>query len=238
MNTLGPAVTSHDAMKELMEAGMNIARLNMSHGDYSEHQERLDLVRSVSKELGLNVAALADLQGPKIRTGLFEKAEGESNGKIDLKIGGKFTITTDDIVGNQERVSTTFKGLPQDCKPGDVILTGTPAGSSVARPGDVVEASFAQGDYAVEPAAGSKLFAGADTFAFDGPLAVQAFPLAEDDFIAYPKLTWADVNGQRVLAGVENGALSAVAFNPADSGEAGLKVLHNWITQLPESAHA
>ena len=76
MNTLGPAVTSHDAMKELMEAGMNIARLNMSHGDYSEHQERLDLVRSVSKELGLNVAALADLQGPKIRTGLFEKAEG------------------------------------------------------------------------------------------------------------------------------------------------------------------
>lgn len=122
MNTLGPAVTSHDAMKELMEAGMNIARLNMSHGDYSEHQERLDLVRSVSKELGLNVAALADLQGPKIRTGLFEKAEGESNGKIDLKIGGKFTITTDDIVGNQERVSTTFKGLPQDCKPGDVIL--------------------------------------------------------------------------------------------------------------------
>ena len=66
-------------MKELMEAGMNIARLNMSHGDYSEHQERLDLVRSVSKELGLNVAALADLQGPKIRTGLFEKAEGESN---------------------------------------------------------------------------------------------------------------------------------------------------------------
>ena len=122
MNTLGPAVTSHDAMKELMEAGMNIARLNMSHGDYSEHQERLDLVRSVSKELGLNVAALADLQGPKIRTGLFEKAEGESNGKIDLKIGDKFTITTDDIVGNQERVSTTFKGLPQDCKPGDVIL--------------------------------------------------------------------------------------------------------------------
>ncbi|MEK6739960.1 MAG: pyruvate kinase, partial [Actinomycetota bacterium] len=109
-------------MKKLMEAGMNIARLNMSHGDYSEHQERLDLVRSVSKELGLNVAALADLQGPKIRTGLFEKAEGESNGKIDLKIGDKFTITTDDIVGNQERVSTTFKGLPQDCKPGDVIL--------------------------------------------------------------------------------------------------------------------
>ena len=122
VNTLGPAVSSHDAMKELMEAGMNIARLNMSHGDYSEHQERLDLVRSVSKELGLNVAALADLQGPKIRTGLFEKAEGESNGKIDLEIGDKFTITTDDIMGNQERVSTTFKGLPEDCKAGDVIL--------------------------------------------------------------------------------------------------------------------
>lgn len=105
-------------------------------------------------------------------------------------------------------------------------------------PGDVVEASFAQGDYAVEPAAGSQLFTETDTFRFDGPLAVQEFPLAEDDFIAYPKLTWADLAGQRVLAGVENGALSAVAFNPADSGEAGLKVLHNWITQLPESAHA
>mgnify|MGYP002712221931 FL=1 len=105
-------------------------------------------------------------------------------------------------------------------------------------PGDVVETDFAPGDYAVEPAAGSRLFADADTFAFDGPLAVRAFPLAEDDFIAYPKLTWADVNGQRVLAAVENGPLSAVAFNPAASGEAGLKVLRNWITQLPEPTHA
>jgi|GEM_PF-5415142 len=109
-------------MKELMEAGMNVARLNMSHGDYEEHQRRLDLVRSVSAELGLNVAALGDLQGPKIRTGVFEKAEGQSNGKIILKRGDKFTITIDDIIGNQERVSTTFKGLPGDCNPGDVIL--------------------------------------------------------------------------------------------------------------------
>lgn len=109
-------------MKELMEAGMNVARLNMSHGTHEEHQDRLDLVRSVADELDLNVAALADLQGPKIRTGVFEKAEGASNGKIDLEVGDKFTITTDDIVGNQERVSTTFKGLPGDCHPGDVIL--------------------------------------------------------------------------------------------------------------------
>lgn len=122
MNTLGPAVDSHDGIKELIEAGMNVARLNMSHGDYEEHQHRLDLVRSVSAELGVNVAALGDLQGPKIRTGVFEKAEGQSNGKIVLKLGDKFTITTDDIVGNQERVSTTFKGLPGDCHPGDIIL--------------------------------------------------------------------------------------------------------------------
>lgn len=88
-----------------MEAGMNVARLNMSHGTHEEHQDRLDLVRSVADELDLNVAALADLQGPKIRTGVFEKAEGASNGKIDLEVGDKFTITTDDIVGNQERLS-------------------------------------------------------------------------------------------------------------------------------------
>ncbi|AFV89118.1 Pyruvate kinase [Acidipropionibacterium acidipropionici ATCC 4875] len=122
VNTLGPAVESHDGIKELIEAGMNVARLNMSHGDYPEHQKRLDLVRSVSAELGINVAALADLQGPKIRTGVFAKAEGESNGKIVLKKGDKFTITTDDIIGNQERVSTTFKGLPGDCHAGDTIL--------------------------------------------------------------------------------------------------------------------
>lgn len=122
VNTLGPAVTSHDGIKELIEAGMNVARLNMSHGDYDEHQERLDLVRSVSEELGANVAALADLQGPKIRTGLFAKPEGQSNGSINLEVGDTFTITTDDVLGNQERVSTTFKGLPSDCKPGDIIL--------------------------------------------------------------------------------------------------------------------
>lgn len=104
-------------------------------------------------------------------------------------------------------------------------------------PGDVVEADLS-GAYQVAPAQGSKLFAGAEAFHFDGPLAVQTFPLAEDEFIAYPKLTWADIGGQRVLAGVENGPLWAVAFDPTASGEAGLKVLHNWVSQLPESAHA
>lgn len=104
-------------------------------------------------------------------------------------------------------------------------------------PGDVVEADVS-GAHRVAPAEGSRLFAGAETFLFDGPLAVKTFPLAEDEFIVYPTLTWADADGQRVLAGVENGPLWAVAFDPAASGEAGLKVLRNWITQLPESAHA
>ena len=114
--TLGPAVSTPERMEELVVAGMDVARLNMSHGDYSEHQARLDLVRSAAKAVGRTVGVLADLQGPKIRLGRFE------NGKEELILGQTFTITTDDIPGDSQRCSTTYKGLPGDVNPGDPIL--------------------------------------------------------------------------------------------------------------------
>lgn len=114
--TLGPAVESPAKIKELIEAGMNMARLNLSHGSYEEHQSRLDLVRAAAKQAGKAVAVLVDLQGPKIRLARFE------NGPHELSRGDIFTITTDEVAGTKERVGTTYKGLPGDCKAGDRIL--------------------------------------------------------------------------------------------------------------------
>lgn len=114
--TMGPAVEAPERVKLLIEAGMNMARLNLSHGSYEEHQNRLDRVRAAAKEAKVPVAVLVDLQGPKIRLGRF------SDGPHDLARGDIFTITTDDIQGTKERVGTTFKGLPGDCKPGDRLL--------------------------------------------------------------------------------------------------------------------
>jgi len=114
--TLGPAVEAPEKIRELIGAGMNMARLNLSHGSYDEHQGRLDRVRAAASELGRPVAILVDLQGPKIRLARFE------NGPHELARGDIFTITTDDVPGTKERVGTTYKGLPGDCKVGDRIL--------------------------------------------------------------------------------------------------------------------
>jgi pyruvate kinase len=114
--TLGPAVESPEKVKELIAAGMNMARLNLSHGSYEEHQGRLDRVRAAAKEAGKAVAILVDLQGPKIRLARFE------NGPHELLRGDIFTITTDEVAGTKDRVGTTYKGLPGDCKAGDRIL--------------------------------------------------------------------------------------------------------------------
>lgn len=113
---MGPAVESPEKVRELIAAGMNMARLNLSHGAYDEHQNRLDLVRSAAAEAGKSVAILVDLQGPKIRLARFKA------GPHDLARGDIFTITTDEIEGTKERVGTTYKGLPGDCKAGDRIL--------------------------------------------------------------------------------------------------------------------
>ena len=114
--TLGPAVESPEKVRELIAAGMNMARLNLSHGSYEEHQSRLNQVRAAAAEAGVPIAILVDLQGPKIRLARFK------DGPHDLARGDIFTITTDEIEGTKERVGTTYKGLPGDCKAGDRIL--------------------------------------------------------------------------------------------------------------------
>ena len=114
--TMGPAVEAPEKVKELVAAGMNMARLNLSHGGYDEHQARLDSVRKAAADAGKAVAILVDLQGPKIRLARF------ADGPHELKRGDVFTITTDDVQGTKERVGTTYKGLPGDCKAGDHIL--------------------------------------------------------------------------------------------------------------------
>ena len=113
---MGPAVESAEKVKELIAAGMNMARLNLSHGSYQEHQSRLDAVRNAAKSAGVPVAILVDLQGPKIRLARFK------NGPHVLARGDIFTITTDEVEGTKDRVGTTYKGLPGDCKAGDRIL--------------------------------------------------------------------------------------------------------------------
>ena len=113
---MGPAVESPEKVKALIDAGMNMARLNLSHGSYEEHQSRLDSVRAAAKAAGRPVAILVDLQGPKIRLARFKA------GPHDLARGDIFTITTDEVEGTKERVGTTYKGLPGDCKAGDRIL--------------------------------------------------------------------------------------------------------------------
>jgi pyruvate kinase len=114
--TLGPAVDSPEKIRELIAAGMNMARLNLSHGGYVEHQKRLDQVRAAADTAGVPIAILVDLQGPKIRLGRFK------DGPHDLERGDVFTITTDEIEGSKDRVGTTYKGLTGDCKTGDRIL--------------------------------------------------------------------------------------------------------------------
>ncbi len=114
--TLGPAVESPEGIASLIDAGMNVARLNLSHGEYAEHQARLELVRSIAAKKGVSVAILVDLQGPKIRLGRFE------SGPHDLKVNDLLIITIEDVAGTKDLVSTTYKGLPKDCRAGDRIL--------------------------------------------------------------------------------------------------------------------
>ena len=113
---MGPAVQSDESISALISAGMNVARLNLSHESYAEHKSRFDQVRKAAAEAGKPVAILVDLQGPKIRLAKF------ADGPHDLARGDIFTITTDDVEGTRERVGTTYKGLPGDCKSGDRIL--------------------------------------------------------------------------------------------------------------------
>lgn len=114
--TIGPATETYEKIRELIDAGMNVARINRSHGDEETHTQVFNRVRRAAEESAKAVAILVDLQGPKIRLGRFIE------GQHELAVGDRLTITTDDIDGTKDRVSTTFKGLPQDVEVGDMIL--------------------------------------------------------------------------------------------------------------------
>jgi len=115
--TLGPATASGERIGALIEAGMDVARLNFSHGDRQTHQRTLAMVRGEAEKRGRSVAVLLDLQGPKIRIGTF------AGGSVELRAGDEFVITTDtSVVGDQHRVSTTYGHLPRDVAKGDRIL--------------------------------------------------------------------------------------------------------------------
>ncbi|MDO5052824.1 MAG: pyruvate kinase [Pseudoclavibacter sp.] len=114
--TLGPAVTSPEGIRELLRSGANVTRMNMSHGTHEVHAGNYRLVREASEELGLPVGILADLQGPKIRLATFE------DGPHLLAPGDVFRITSRDVPGTRELVGTTYKGLPNDVRPGDPLL--------------------------------------------------------------------------------------------------------------------
>ncbi|MET4052180.1 pyruvate kinase [Frigoribacterium sp. PvP054] len=114
--TLGPATSSYDDIRAIIDAGVDVARMNLSHGSYDVHEGVYANVRQAAADSGRAVAVLVDLQGPKIRLGKF------ADGPHDLEVGDVFKITTDEILGSREICGTTFKGLPNDVAPGDPLL--------------------------------------------------------------------------------------------------------------------
>ena len=114
--TLGPSSESEEKLREIMLAGMNVARFNFSHGSHEEHKKRFDRVMKISGELGLQIATLLDTKGPEIR---LKDIEG---GKTVLESGQTFTLTTEDMMGTNEKVSITYKNLINDISVGTTIL--------------------------------------------------------------------------------------------------------------------
>lgn len=114
--TIGPACEDDDTLREMCHAGMNVARLNFSHGTHEEHQKKIDLIKKIRKEQKLPIAIMLDTKGPEYRIKTFE------DGKILLKDGDSFTFTTEDIIGNQERVAVNYPKLMENLKVGDTIL--------------------------------------------------------------------------------------------------------------------
>ena len=103
--TIGPASENEETLIKMIEAGMNVARLNFSHGSHEEHKRKIELIRSAREKTGAPIAIMLDTKGPEYRIRTFE------NGKITLAEGDTFTFTTDEVEGNQERVAVNYKGL-------------------------------------------------------------------------------------------------------------------------------
>lgn len=114
--TLGPSSNDEETIGKLMQAGMNVARFNFSHGSHKEHKERFDKVLKMREKLNLPVATLLDTKGPEIRLRDFK------DGSVELRAGQKFTLTTEEILGDETRCSISYKGLPQDVTVGGTIL--------------------------------------------------------------------------------------------------------------------
>ena len=114
--TLGPATNSEEKIKQLMLNGMDVARMNFSHGDHASHLATLNIIKKVRTDLNLPVAALLDTKGPEIRVGKFK------DNKIELHTGDMFTLTTRDVEGTPDIVSSTYKNLVNDVQVGGRIL--------------------------------------------------------------------------------------------------------------------
>ena len=114
--TLGPASENPEVLRDMIHAGLDVVRMNFSHGTVADHKARHDLVREISAQVGREVGIMADLQGPKIRVGKF------ANGKVNLQEGAKFILDVACELGNQERVGLDYKDLPNDVKAGDCLL--------------------------------------------------------------------------------------------------------------------
>ena len=109
--TLGPASSSEEIIRELILAGMNVARFNFSHGSHPEHLEKFKILDKIRKELGRPIAALLDTKGPEVRLGNFE------GGKTTIETGSKIVLTTRQIMGTSTEMSVNYLGLPGDVKP-------------------------------------------------------------------------------------------------------------------------
>lgn len=114
--TIGPASEKKETLRELVRAGMNVARLNFSHGSHEEHLQRIQCIREVEREQGTRIAILLDTKGPEIRTGVLKQDQ------VELRTGDKIILTTEEIEGDASRVSVSFKKLPEDVSPGSTIL--------------------------------------------------------------------------------------------------------------------
>jgi pyruvate kinase len=114
--TIGPASESPEMLRKMIQAGMNVARMNFSHGDYEEHGNRIRNIRQAAAELGCHIAILLDTKGPEIRVGKLKEEP------IELVQGDTIILTTEDILGDKERISVSYKNLPNDVKPGSAVL--------------------------------------------------------------------------------------------------------------------
>ena len=114
--TIGPASESEEVLAKLCKAGMNVARLNFSHGSHEEHLKKMNTIKKVREALGLPIAIMLDTKGPEFRIKTF------AEGKITLKDGDPFTFTARDVKGSQTEVSISYPGLVNDLEPGDTIL--------------------------------------------------------------------------------------------------------------------